>query len=78
MDKTIDLNATSAKVGQWDMGNDTAMIELATSATSPCGFHAEMTLIAAHRGTGKSARLQASARIPDIGPTRWPPGQYPD
>src|ERR1700720_4620767 len=38
---TIDLNCDLGEgFGAWDMGNDSAMIELATSVNIACGFHA--------------------------------------
>jgi UPF0271 protein len=38
---TIDLNCDLGEgFGAWDMGNDAAMIELATSVNIACGFHA--------------------------------------
>ena len=37
----IDLNCDLGEgFGAWDMGNDAAMIELATSVNIACGFHA--------------------------------------
>src|ERR1700726_2894450 len=39
--KTIDLNCNLGEgFGAWEMGNDAAMIELATSVNIACGFHA--------------------------------------
>jgi 5-oxoprolinase (ATP-hydrolysing) subunit A len=39
--KTIDLNCDLGEsFGPWEMGNDAAMIELATSVNVACGFHA--------------------------------------
>jgi 5-oxoprolinase (ATP-hydrolysing) subunit A len=39
--KTIDLNCDLGEgFGAWEMGNDAAMIELATSVNIACGFHA--------------------------------------
>jgi UPF0271 protein len=39
--KTIDLNCDLGEgFGAWEMGNDAAMIELATSVNVACGFHA--------------------------------------
>jgi UPF0271 protein len=38
--KTIDLNSDLGEsFGAWEMGNDAAMIELATSVNVACGFH---------------------------------------
>jgi 5-oxoprolinase (ATP-hydrolysing) subunit A len=38
---TIDLNCDLGEgFGAWEMGNDAAMIELATSVNIACGFHA--------------------------------------
>src|SRR5260370_10129241 len=38
---TIDLNGDLGEgFGAWEMGNDAAMIELATSVNIACGFHA--------------------------------------
>src|SRR5919201_5665728 len=38
---TIDLNCDLGEsFGPWEMGNDAAMIELATSVNIACGFHA--------------------------------------
>src|SRR5208283_1195042 len=38
---TIDLNCDLGEsFGPWEMGNDEAMIELATSVNIACGFHA--------------------------------------
>ncbi len=38
--KTIDLNCDLGEsFGPWEMGNDAAMIELATSVNVACGFH---------------------------------------
>jgi lactam utilization protein B len=38
---TIDLNCDLGEgFGAWEMGNDAAMIELATSVNVACGFHA--------------------------------------
>src|SRR3954464_11136772 len=38
---TIDLNCGLGEgFGAWEMGNDAAMIELATSVNIACGFHA--------------------------------------
>ena len=37
----IDLNCDLGEsFGPWEMGNDAAMIELATSVNIACGFHA--------------------------------------
>jgi 5-oxoprolinase (ATP-hydrolysing) subunit A len=39
--KTVDLNCDLGEgFGAWEMGNDAAMIELATSVNVACGFHA--------------------------------------
>src|ERR1700754_761532 len=39
--KTVDLNCDLGEgFGAWEMGNDPAMIELATSVNVACGFHA--------------------------------------
>jgi len=39
--KTIDLNCDLGEgFGAWEMGNDAAMIEVATSVNVACGFHA--------------------------------------
>src|SRR3954466_399753 len=39
--KTIDLNCDLGEgFGAWEMGNDAAMIELASSVNVACGFHA--------------------------------------
>src|SRR3954468_6292325 len=39
--KTVDLNCDLGEgFGAWEMGNDPAMIELATSVNIACGFHA--------------------------------------
>src|SRR5436190_19733204 len=39
--KNIDLNCDLGEgFGAWEMGNDAAMIELATSVNVACGFHA--------------------------------------
>lgn len=39
--KTIDLNCDLGEsFGPWEMGNDAAMIELATSVNIACGYHA--------------------------------------
>jgi UPF0271 protein len=41
MTKTVDLNCDLGEsFGPWEMGNDAAMIELATSVNVACGFHA--------------------------------------
>lgn len=41
MSTTIDLNCDLGEgFGPWEMGNDAAMIELATSVNVACGFHA--------------------------------------
>jgi UPF0271 protein len=41
MSTTIDLNCDLGEgFGPWEMGNDPAMIELATSVNVACGFHA--------------------------------------
>ena len=38
---TIDLNCDLGEsFGAWEMGNDAAMIDLATSVNIACGFHA--------------------------------------
>ena len=38
--KTVDLNSDLGEsFGAWEMGNDAAMIELATSVNVACGFH---------------------------------------
>ena len=38
---TIDLNCDLGEsFGPWEMGNDAAMIELATSVNVACGYHA--------------------------------------
>jgi 5-oxoprolinase (ATP-hydrolysing) subunit A len=38
---TIDLNSDLGEsFGPWEMGNDAAMIELATSVNVACGYHA--------------------------------------
>src|SRR2546430_5672809 len=39
--KTVDLNCDLGEsFGPWEMGNDAAMIELATSVNVACGYHA--------------------------------------
>lgn len=39
--KTIDLNCDLGEgFGAWEMGNDSAMIDLASSVNVACGFHA--------------------------------------
>ena len=41
MDRTIDLNSDLGEsFGAWTMGDDSAMLELVTSANVACGFHA--------------------------------------
>ncbi|WP_315811041.1 5-oxoprolinase subunit PxpA [Bradyrhizobium sp. SZCCHNR2028] len=41
MTSTVDLNCDLGEgFGPWEMGNDVAMIELATSVNVACGFHA--------------------------------------
>lgn len=41
MTSTVDLNCDLGEsFGPWEMGNDAAMIELATSVNVACGFHA--------------------------------------
>src|SRR4051812_14656861 len=41
MTRTVDLNCDLGEnFGPWEMGNDAAMIELATSVNVACGFHA--------------------------------------
>jgi len=38
--KTVDLNSDLGEsFGAWEMGNDAAMIEVATSVNVACGFH---------------------------------------
>jgi len=41
MTKTVDLNADMGEsFGDWTMGNDTALLDIVTSANIACGFHA--------------------------------------
>ena len=53
---TIDLNCDLGEgFGAWEMGNDAAMIELATSVNVACGFHAGDPLTMAE-SVGRAAR----------------------
>ena len=76
---TIDLNCDLGEgFGAWEMGNDAAMIELATSVNVACGFHAGDADIMRHtvelakaRGVsvGAHPRLSRLARLrPAAGP----------
>ena len=39
--KTVDLNADMGEsFGPWTMGDDTALLDIVTSANIACGFHA--------------------------------------
>lgn len=41
MIKAVDLNSDLGEsFGQWRMGNDTAVLEIVSSANIACGFHA--------------------------------------
>ena len=64
---TIDLNCDLGEgFGAWEMGNDAAMIELATSVNVACGFHAGDADIMRHTVELAKARASASARTPGI------------
>ena len=57
---TIDLNCDLGEsFGPWEMGNDAAMIELATSVNVACGFHAGDADIMRH--TVELAKARAGA-----------------
>jgi 5-oxoprolinase (ATP-hydrolysing) subunit A len=59
---TIDLNCDLGEgFGAWEMGNDAAMIELATSVNVACGFHAGDPDIMRHTVELASARTRAIA-----------------
>ena len=48
--KTVDLNCDLGEgFGAWEMGNDAAMIELATSVNIACGFMPAMPTSCAGR-----------------------------
>ena len=80
--KTIDLNCDLGEgFGAWEMGNDAAMIELATSVNVACGFHAgdadimrQTVELAKARGVSRRrasrlprpARLRPPARSPGL------------
>jgi UPF0271 protein len=56
----IDLNCDLGEgFGAWEMGNDAAMIELATSVNIACGFHAGDS--DTMRKTSASARIRVIA-----------------
>jgi len=41
MSKTVDLNADMGEsFGAWSLGNDSALLDIVTSANIACGFHA--------------------------------------
>ena len=65
--KTVDLNCDLGEsFGAWEMGNDAAMIELATSVNIACGFHAGDADIMRRRWNWRRRAASASARIPAI------------
>ncbi len=63
MSKSVDLNADMGEsFGPWPMGNDTALLDIVTSANIACGFHAgdwnvmsDTMRAAAKRGVGIGA-----------------------
>src|SRR5258707_2954810 len=62
---TIDLNCDLGEgFGAWEMGNDAAMIELATSVNIACGFMPAMPTSCAGRWSLRKCAASASARIP--------------
>src|SRR6202000_2922171 len=67
---TIDLNCDLGEsFGPWEMGNDAAMIELATSVNVACGFHAGDADIMRHTvelANGRGVRVGADTRYPDL------------
>lgn len=70
MSKQIDLNSDLGEsFGQWQMGDDTAILELVSSANIACGFHAgspagiRETLRAAHR---RGVSVGAHVGYPDL------------
>ena len=63
--KTIDLNCDLGEgFGAWEMGNDAAMIELATSVNIACGFHAGDADIMRHTVNWRRRAASASAPTP--------------
>ncbi len=62
---TIDLNCDLGEsFGAWEMGNDAAMIELATSVNVACGFHAGDADIMRQTVSWRRPAASASAPIP--------------
>ena len=65
---TIDLNCDLGEsFGAWEMGNDAAMIELATSVNIACGYHAgDADIMRKTVETGEGARRQRrrASRLP--------------
>ncbi|MFK4400723.1 lactam utilization protein B [Bradyrhizobium elkanii] len=68
MTSTIDLNCDLGEsFGPWEMGNDAAMIELATSVNVACGFHAgDADIMRRTVELAKARAASASAPIPAI------------
>ena len=62
---TIDLNCDLGEgFGAWEMGNDAAMIELATSVNVACGFHAGDADIMRHT-VELAQQFRGSVRTPE-------------
>lgn len=70
MSQTVDLNADMGEsFGAWKMGDDTALLDIVTSANVACGFHAgdwdvmaETMKMAAEKGVG----IGAHPGFPDL------------
>lgn len=68
--RAIDLNADLGEsYGRWTLGDDTAMLDVVTSANIACGFHAgdPSTLLAAVRAAGeRGVAIGAQVGYPDL------------
>ena len=75
----IDLNCDLGEgFGAWEMGNDAAMIELATSVNIACGFHAGDADIMRRPWNSQRRAASASARIRAIAiSTALAAGRFP-
>ena len=65
--KTIDLNCDLGEgFGAWEMGNDAAMIDLASSVTSPAASMPATPISCVGRSSWRKRAASRSARIPAI------------